>query len=361
MVLAASLLASTKLLSSVFAFNVKVYCISNYLQKCRTVKEYGTLVLRIETSGLRTFQDTSIIGPMAKKSIFSIGCIFLFLLAACNVPVRTPTPADTPTPSLTPSPTPTPIPPSPTPIPLAARVNGDGLPLAEYQAELARYQAAPGTDLATGWQRKVLQDLIDQMLLAQAARQKGFILNEADLQTRIDDLARQLGSPQALSGWMGAHKYTPEEFRLALERSIRAAWMSNQITSAVPWAADQVHARQILLYNSTDANNILFQLNNGADFTTLAFKYNPATGGDLGWFPKGYLTEPALEIAAFDLEPGKYSDVIETPLGYHILLVIEHDPQHPLTSDARMTLQRDALSAWLAESRDQSDIQILVP
>lgn len=302
-----------------------------------------------------------IIGPMAYKSTFSIVFLFLFLLTACNVPVHTPSPAETPTPSATPTPTPTPIPPSPTPIPLAAKVNGEGLPLAEYQAEMARYQAALGTDLATGWQRKVLQDLIDQMLLAQAARKKGFILDESDLQAKIDALTQQLGSPQALSDWMSAHRYTQEEFRLALTRSIGAAWMSDQITRAIPWTADQVHARQILLYNSTDANNILFQLNNGADFTTLAYQYNPATGGDLGWFPKGYLTEPALEKAAFDLEPGKYSDVIETPLGYHILLVIERDPQHPLTSDARITLQRKALSTWLVESRDQSDIQILVP
>ena len=140
-----------------------------------------------------------------------------------------------------------------------------------------------------------------------------------------------------------------------------AAWMRDQITGAVPWVADQVHARQILLYNSSDANDILSRLNSGEDFTTLAFQYDPATGGDLGWFPKGYLTEPALETAAFSLDPGKYSDVIQTPLGYHILLVIERDAQHPLTSDARMNLQEKALSNWLAARRAQSDIQILAP
>jgi peptidyl-prolyl cis-trans isomerase C len=241
------------------------------------------------------------------------------------------------------------------------RVNGEGITLAEYQAEMASYQAANGTNLATHWQQLVLDDLIDRTLLAQAARQAGFTLDEAALQARMDDLARQAGGVQALANWIGAHGYSEGTFRLALARSAAAAWMSDQITGAVSWTADQVHARQILLYNSSDATNVLSQLNNGADFAALAAQYDPATGGELGWFPKGYLTEPALEEAAFRLEPGKYSDVIQTSLGFHILLVLERDPQHQLTSDARMALQQQALRKWIAERRSQSEIQILVP
>ena len=244
---------------------------------------------------------------------------------------------------------------------MAVTVNGEGITLVEYQAELVRYQRVYGTDLATDWQKRILDDLVNQTLLAQSAREKGFVLNETDLQTRIDELARQAGGTQALSDWMLTHLYSQEEFSHTLERSVTAVWMSEKIADTISWTTDQVHARQILLYNSTDASNILFQLNNGADFVTLAFQYDPATGGDLGWFPKGYLTEQALEAAAFQLEPGTYSDVIETALGYHILLVIEHDPQHLLTPDARMALQEKALSSWLAERRGQSDIQILVP
>lgn len=298
---------------------------------------------------------------MKKINLAIIFFSAILFLAGCNAPLRTSTPAATSTPIPTPTDTPTPIPPTPTPIPMAALVNGEGITLAEYQAEMVRYQSGYGTNLATDWQKRVLQDLIDQTLLAQAAREKGFALSETDLQARIDDLTRQAGGDQAVSDWMKAQGYTPQDFRLALARSAAAAWMTDQITGAVSWTADQVHARQILLYNSTDANNVLLQLNNGADFDTLAYQYNPATGGDLGWFPKGYLTQKALEKAAFRLEPGKYSDVIETPIGYYILMVIAHDPQHPLTPDARMTMQENALSAWLEERRGKSEIQILVP
>ncbi len=45
-------------------------------------------------------------------------------------------------------------------------------------------------------------------------------------------------------------------------------------------------------------------------------------GGDLGWFQHGQLL-PQLDEAAFALEPGEVSDVIESPVGFHVLLRVE--------------------------------------
>jgi parvulin-like peptidyl-prolyl isomerase len=85
------------------------------------------------------------------------------------------------------------------------------------------------------------------------------------------------------------------------------------------------------------------------------------TKGDLGWFPRGYLNDPTIEDTAFSLEPGQYSQVIQTAVGYHILYLLEKDPQHPLQSDARRVLQVKSIQDWLSERRKQSDIQILLP
>jgi peptidyl-prolyl cis-trans isomerase C len=76
--------------------------------------------------------------------------------------------------------------------------------------------------------------------------------------------------------------------------------------------------------------------------------------------PRGYLLEPDLEEAAFSLEPGQYSDVIATEVGYHILLVLERDPQHPLSPDAYLVMQEKALQDWLAQKRAESEI-VLAP
>ena len=135
----------------------------------------------------------------------------------------------------------------------------------------------------------------------------------------------------------------------------------DQITTAVPMQAEQVHARQILVYDAAEAQDILAQLQAGNDFGNLAKQYDPVTGGDLGWFPRGYLPSKALEEAAFLLQPGEFSQVVQTVAGYHILQVMERDPLHPLTPDALLVLQTQALQGWLAEKWGKSDIQVLLP
>jgi peptidyl-prolyl cis-trans isomerase C len=309
---------------------------------------------------------------IVKRLVFLGWQLYLLaLLAGCRTTPPTLTPTEpvastaTPTPAMAvPTIQPTP---SHTPIPLAAVVNGEGITLEEFQAELARYQNAlnSGTNLATDLSSEasqlVLNDLISLVLLAQEASAQGFVQDEAAIQARWDQLANQVGGAQALEGWMTNNGYTTESFRKALTRSLAATWMRDQILAAAPATAEQTHARQILLYNSTQANEAFAQLQSGYDFITLAKKYDPVTGGELGWFPRGYLTENALEEAAFSLAPGQYSPVIQTPLGYHILFVIERDPSRLLEPNARLILQEKALSDWLQQRRAQSEIQIILP
>jgi parvulin-like peptidyl-prolyl isomerase len=259
-----------------------------------------------------------------------------------------------------PLPTTTNVPPSATPQPLAAQVNGEEISLEQFQAELARYQAAVGTELATEDQQKVLDDLIDQLLLAQGAAEAGFTVDEQTLQTRLDALVESLGSPEALANWMEEQGYSEESFRRDLSRSIAAAWMRDQVIASVPETAEQVHVRQILQLNAAEAEGSLAQISSGADFGQLAAAADPLTGGDLGWFPQGYLLDPKLDEAAFSLQPGEHSQVIQTGAGYHILQVLERDPERPLDPDARLVLQSQALEDWLAARRSQSEIEIFI-
>jgi peptidyl-prolyl cis-trans isomerase C len=282
--------------------------------------------------------------------------ISAFLVGCDNQVVTKSTPTLSAT-SAAPTTSPTVELPTATPVPLAARVNDGEITLAQYQAELERYKAEVGTELATNDQGQVLDELINQELLAQAAEKKGFILDDQALQAHIDEL----GSEQTLAGWMQKYGYNDETFRQELRLSLEAAWMRDQIVSQVPEKAEQVHARQILLYTSTQADEALAQLKAGKNFAELAAQYDPVTFGDLGWFPRGYLLDKKLEDVAFSLEPGNYSDVIETEAGYHILLVVEKDPQHLLEPDVLKTLQSQAIKDWLQEQRSQSTIEIMAP
>jgi peptidyl-prolyl cis-trans isomerase C len=299
-----------------------------------------------------------------------IGLSIIFL-AACNhgSPVSTsnsPAVVTTESATVTPEPSQTPIPPTPTPtpIPLAAIVNGETITLDEFLGELTRFQAASpvtGTNLASDPSTIVLDELINQTLLAQSAAQNGFIVDETMLQSRIDSLESQLGGSQALEEWKTNHGYSNEDLEKALKRSVGAAWMRDQIMATVPETADEVHVKQILLPTATQADEVYASLQSGSDFLELATSYDPTTGGELGWFPRGYLDDPAIEEAAFALQPGQYSRVVETEIGYHILYLVERDASHTLQPDARRALQVNALQDWINEQRNQSEIQVLLP
>ena len=296
--------------------------------------------------------------PHLRHILVLLTLILALGFSACESLSGTPA---TVTPAL---PTLTSIPPTPTPPPLAAIVNDEWILEEEFLAEVERYRAAQQTlenEVTTDEAAQVvLDDLIAQVLLAQAARAEGFEITEADLGSRIDALISEVGGADVFAAWQSEHGYTDESFQSALKRDAEAAWMRDKIITAVPGTAEQVHAQQILLYNEDAARKVADQLSAGADFADLAALYDPNTGGELGWFPRGYLLEPALEEAAFRLEPEQYSDVIETEVGYHIILVLERDPQHLLSPDAYLVMQEKALGDWLAQKRTESDI-VLAP
>lgn len=255
----------------------------------------------------------------------------------------------------------TPFQPSPTSEPLAALVNGEPITLVQFQAELARYQAASGTELATEDQQRVLEAMIDQRLLAQAAVEEGYVLDAAAVQARLDQLSAEAGGQQALLDWLASHGYVLETFRQDLAQAVAAAWTRDRIAASVPQAAEQVHARWLRFNNREEAQQVLAQIRAGADFAALAADADPLAKGDLDWFPLGYLLDRVLEEAAFSLQPGEVSEVIESSLGYVLLQVIERDPARPLAPDALLRLQSQAVQTWLEQRRSESSLQTYVP
>ena len=280
---------------------------------------------------------------------------FAFGLSACASVLN----PSTPTPQL---PTLTPVPPTATPPPSVAVVNGEYITNAEFQSELERYKSAQ-TALGLSFtdedaNKAVLEDMIAQVLLSQAAREANFTLTEADLQSRIDALAASVGGVEALSAWQSAHGYDEASFRIALKRSAEAAWMRDKIIADAPTTVEQIHVRQILTYNEETARAALEQLNGGADFDALAALYDPITLGELGWVPRGYLLDAKADEAVFALQAGAYSDVVATDAGFHIFKALER-ADHLLTPDALLTVQELTLKNWIAEQRAKSEITLV--
>ena len=250
-------------------------------------------------------------------------------------------------------PTPTDVP-TATPEPLAVTVNGQDIKLETYDREVARCQAGDteaGVD-PQACPAVVMTQLIKQAVIEQSAAAAGISVSSAEVDAALNKITANLGGPGGLDQWLTANQYGANEFREALRADLLRAHMLDQVAAAVGPNAEQVHAREILVTSQATAEAVLAQLQAGADFATLAVQYSRdlssrAGGGDLGWFPRGVLTVPEVEQAAFNLQPGQTSAIIHSALGYHIVEVLDRDPQRPLSPAARQTLRAAAFSAWL--------------
>ncbi|MGI6558915.1 MAG: peptidylprolyl isomerase [Limnochordia bacterium] len=90
---------------------------------------------------------------------------------------------------------------------------------------------------------------------------------------------------------------------------------------------EQVRASHILVDSEETANEVLADLEGGADFAAVAAEksIDPGTkdrGGDLGFFTRTDMV-PEFADAAFALEPNQLSGVVKSPYGCHIILVTD--------------------------------------
>ena len=132
------------------------------------------------------------------------------------------------------------------------------------------------------------------------------------------------------------------------------------------WATEgpgaEVRARHILFQVPAEASPtqrdsvrrqaeaVRAQAAGGADFAALASRYSEdpgskAQGGDLGYFGRGRMVAP-FEEAAFKLQPGQVSPVVETPFGYHVIR-LEDRRQTPLGE------QREGFTRFLVQKAQQ--------
>ena len=266
------------------------------------------------------------------------------------------------------SPTPTTVP-SATPEPLAARVDGQGILLADFEDEVARFEAAQGllgTDLASlgDYRRQVLQALIDRLLLAQGAVDAGRSFDEAAVDAELEAVAQARGGSEAMGAWMAENRYTLASLKRGLREDKLSAMMIEDITRSIGESAEQIHAAHILVAAPAQAEDLKAQVSAGADFaelarlTSLDASTRPA-GGDLGWSPQGYLLVPEVDQAAWALAPGETSDILESALGYHIVRLLER-ADHPLSPDAGRFLREQAVVAWLQARQAATPIEIYV-
>jgi len=303
------------------------------------------------------------------KRLFPVLFILLVLASACaekTLPPATPT-----LPEAIPSPTPSPS------GEVAALVNGQPIYVKTLEKRVTQFEkafASQGIDLQSEEgqktmaqvRRQVLEGLIDQVIMEQAAARMGITVTDEELEAHIQKSIQEGGGRESLEKWLDANNLTWEEFREMTRAQLLSEKLFEKVVPPPPETMEQVHARHILLNSEEEANQVLEKLRRGEDFAQLARQFSldnftRESGGDLGFFPKGLSAlPPEVEDAAFSLEPGQISGVIKSYFGYHIIQVLEKDPNHPLSEEMKRAFREQKFREWLEQEKAKANIQRFV-
>jgi peptidyl-prolyl cis-trans isomerase C len=220
------------------------------------------------------------------------------------------------------------------------------------------------------------QQAIDTKLLAQEARRREIELDTAAVDGIMAQLEQQTGGRASLDEFLGTVGVSYDDFKgtvaesvlvqSLVERDIRPGvevtdqevaefYQGNPQMFQRP---EQVRARHILMVVEQGANEetkaeaktradaARKRAQSGEDFAALATELSEGpsapNGGDLGFFSADRMVKPFAD-AAFALEPGAISQVVETQFGYHVIKVEERRPASTQSFDEVRDPLRNAL------------------
>jgi peptidyl-prolyl cis-trans isomerase SurA len=148
-------------------------------------------------------------------------------------------------------------------------------------------------------------------------------------------------------------------------------------SGSAPVVITQTHARHILIKTSEIVSDseakkrimeIKARIETGADFAEQAKRYSQdgsaQQGGDLGFFTKSSMVKPFAD-AAFALQPGQVSDVVETQFGFHIIKLAERkdiafSEATPNIREFLTAQKRDERQqAFVSDVKNKSKIEVL--
>jgi len=246
----------------------------------------------------------------------------------------------------------------------------------------------------------VLNRMVDRLLIGQEARKSGIVLKDEEVNEAIrDGLAQRKMRMEDLIASLAKEGATLEEYRRDLRdhlmktklvrREIRSKIMISdeeigayyqkhrddyegketvriqQILLPVPKNADEGQIRTI----RQEAEAIRQRLREGEAFELLAGRYSQgpaAAGGDIGFVEKGVML-PEVEAVAFNLKIGEISDVISSPVGFHIIRVSDKrgaglKPIEAVREEIRRKIEDEKADkryeSWIEDLRKKSHIEI---
>ncbi len=244
--------------------------------------------------------------------------------------------------------------------------------------------------------RLVLNQLIDETLIRQAAKKHNVTVSKQEVDEKVQTLRKKVEDAQARTGldwvgWLAAQDVSEQVLRKALEvdllvqkivepqvkvadEEVQQYYTSKKMELKQPAA---VHVAIIAVETETEAKNLLKQIRDGADFATVAKEHSldptsKGNGGDIGWILKGPLAETAFKMTPGQVT-GPITDNVEvngTAKTYYFLVkLIEKRAEHiPTYEEAKEPIRKAMFdhqmsvktAQWYANLRKKAKIEIKI-
>ena len=223
----------------------------------------------------------------------------------------------------------------------------------------------------------ILDSLVDQELELQEAEKRGLEVTDEDVDAEINSLVEDQygGSQEDFEAAVEKAGMTLEYYKKAQKDYLLLQKLQEDLVNN-PETVDVIKARHILVDSEDKAKELIDQLDNGADFATLAEENSTDTGsaadgGELGYFAVTGKTTSKMVTefteAAEGLDVGEYSkEPVKTQYGYHIILVEDKQSGVNLLDDAEkydsvlQGIYNYGLQNLADSLRDEADIKILI-
>lgn len=252
---------------------------------------------------------------------------------------------------------------------IAAMVNDEPVLASDVEEQLfmflQRSQAHPDSSQVDTLRRQVLDQLIDDKLLLAEAKKQNITVNPGEVAKQVEsaiaDAKQRLGGDEGFQQQLVRENTTEDRLReryksdverqMTEQRLVQKMFPKKTVTQAeaeayylahkdkFPKVPPQLKLQVIQITPSPDSTllaagrtkieGLRKRIVAGEKFAKVAAEASDdpgsaKSGGDLGFFRRGQM-ESSLEDAAFALTPGKLSQPVRTPYGWHLVEAIERD------------------------------------
>ncbi len=243
-----------------------------------------------------------------------------------------------------------------------------------------QYNLLPESYRSSFTQEQILEQIIDEELVVQAAKRNGSTVTLQEVNERVQKILASTGTSLAdLQKNLDGYNITQEQFESLVQRQllierylkdkiiqipiddamVRAAYDASQEKYAV---AEQVTVRHVLIASQQTnaaviAKSVYDRARAGEDFCLLVTNFSNDKGSKETCgqytFPRGFMV-PEFEQASFDMKP-KEVRLVQTQFGYHVIMKINNTPASIKPFETVKPLIADELQAT-ARAKQYRDI-----